>query len=110
VNEPTTSATPVGSAMAAICAPILAIYSGVNLSDGVFRICAVDLRPAIYFVSFCIATSRPLFINSLFSESFFNLSYCYLSFAALAAFVASFAAELAPKVATLKARLPTLLT
>jgi hypothetical protein len=72
VNEPTTSATPVGSAIAAINAADLVIYSGDKESVSLFRISTVDFRPAVSLVSFCMATSRPLLIRSLVSASFFN--------------------------------------
>ena len=72
MNEPTTSATPVGSAIAAICAAARVIYSLVKESVSLFRISTVDLRPAVSLLSFCIATSRPLLTRSLFSAAFFN--------------------------------------
>lgn len=78
-NEPTTSATPVGSAIAAICAAARVIYSGDKESALLFKIYAVDFMPATSFISFCVAMSIPLLMRSLLLARFFNWSYCFLS-------------------------------
>jgi hypothetical protein len=47
VDELNTSATPVGSAIAAICAAARVIYSGDKDSVSLFKISTVDFRPAV---------------------------------------------------------------
>ena len=104
-----TSLSPVGSAKAAICAANRIMSSVVKVSVSDSQIYFADFR-ALPDSPLLIALLTPFRIKAFYFTNSFRFSYCFFSQVAFYASFALLAAMLEPKVATLRARFPTLVT